>query len=621
MHIPDTIEAIIVEFDKKVEPFDTHAVQAALSSARTKLEDKTAISDAWADLVAFCLQAEQEDRLPWNTYFGPMGSGTRNGEVVYFPDITELTAEIIDHWEQRADSLTHPVLTGRYADLVWDLSRKAADRRANIRFPRLAIDSYVASVADGRNSEPHDDMEALKRALLLAISINDVEKTTLVKGMMLAKFDKEVETDGWWRHYYSALTENRKSGLTADEKNHMVIGLERLLTRFTSEDTFDPHSSENVADYLLPYYSTAEDFDSVKRIGLAVSQAFEKMANAGSRMQAMAWLQTAAEFARRAGETERFKDLRVAREGAIRDSASEMKSFSVSQNITQDDVDDSNDTLGDDYWQQNLFNIAAQFITPKQELREQAAEAAKVSPLMSTITMEVVAEDHVAARVGGAEDEEGSLYRHADFARQWNRIFLCKALEAAVERHRLSAEEIAAFTARSNLFTDFPLAVAGIRAWMDGDYVKCLFVLVPQIEDAFRSLARNLGESVTKEKRGQRGWEVSVNLGDLLSMEKVKADVGEDIHFWIKAIFADARGMNLRNLVAHGLAGREVATYVNCELVIHSMLLLGAYKDVAKACLRRTEKREKLSQETASAPASDEDNLEIEGAVEDVRDN
>lgn len=198
MQIPDSIEAVIVEFDQKAEPFDVHAVQAALSNARTKLEDKTAASDAWADIVAFCVQAEQEDRPPWNTYFGPMGSGTRGEVIVYFPDFRDLTAEIVDHWEQRADNLTHPVLKGRYADLVWDLSRDAANRKANIRFARLAIDSYIASVADSRNPETHDDVEALKRALQLAISIKDGDKTALVKGMMLARFDAEVQTDGWW---------------------------------------------------------------------------------------------------------------------------------------------------------------------------------------------------------------------------------------------------------------------------------------------------------------------------------------------------------------------------------------------------------------------------------------
>lgn len=609
MQIPDTIEAVIAEFDGRAEPFDTHTLQSALSRARTALVDKTAISDAWADLVAFAVQAEQEDRPPWNTYFGPMGSGTdADGKATYFPDIRQLTPDIVDHWEQRADAVMHPVMKARYADLVWDLSRNAADRKPDVRFARIAIESYIGSVADGRNAGEHDDIEAMKRALQLATSIRDNEKTGIVKDMMIARFHIAVEKGRWWRSLYEALTTNRKSGLTLDQKRVLVAGLETVLARFIADETLDPHGAERVASHLLPFYSTGEDFDSVKRVGLAVSEAFEKIAARGSRMQAMAWLEPAAEFARRAGDSDRFKRLRVERETAIRDAASEMTTFSVSHKIEKSEVDEFVSMLIDDEnWQQSLFNIAARFIEPKAELRHQAKESAAKHPLQSIFSVSVITDDHVAARVGGEDDEDGPLYRFADFARQPYRLFLCKALDAAVETHKLSPEEIAAFVQGTGLFSDFPLVVAGIKAWMEGDYVKCMFVLVPQIEDAFRNLARKLGESVTKDKRGQKGWEVSTNLGDLLAMEKIKAEVGEDIHFWIRAIFADGRGMNLRNLVAHGLASREAATYYNCELVIHSMLMLGAYPDVATMCVRKVEALEKRRAETKGVEEPEEE--------------
>lgn len=616
MQIPEVIEAVIDEFDKKKEPLSTHSIQAALSGARTKLEDKTAISDAWADLVAFALAAEQEDRPPWNTYFGPMGSGTdRDGNEVYFPDIQQVTPEIVSHWEQRADALTHPVMKARYADLVWDLSKRAANRRPDVRFARIAIDSYIASVADGCYAEIFEDVVVLKRALQLATSLRDGERTGIVKDMMMAKFHVEAETNGRWEDLYDTLTANRKCRLSADEQDGMVARLETLLAAFIEQDTLNPHGAQSVASRLFHAYSTAGDSDSVKRAALAVSEAFEKIAAGGSRMQAMAWLQTALEFARRAGDEDRYNRLRVEREAAIRDSGSEMATFSHTQTIKKSEVEDFVNILIDDKsWQQSLFNIAAEFIIPKQELRHRATEGAEKHPLMSMIPMSLIADDHVAAQVGG-DDDDGALFRYADYSRQSSRIFLSKALDTAVERHKLSPEEVAAFVQRMELFSNFPLIIAGIKAWIEGDYVKCLFVLVPQIEDAFRNLARALGEPVTKDKRGQKGWEVSANLGDLLSMEKVKADVGEDIHFWIRAIFADARGMNLRNLVAHGLASREAATYYNCDLIIHSMLILGAYKEVATACIRKAEAQKKRRDKTKASSQSDQDGFDAEESV------
>lgn len=197
MQVPESIEVIIGGFDRQVEPLDAHTVQAALSSARTKLAEKIPTGDAWADLVAFALQAEQEDHLPWNTYFGPMGSCQyKDGSVTYSPDPREMTPDIVDHWEQRADGLANPVLKARYADLVWDLSRKAAERRPDIRFARIAIDSYLTSVTDGRNADEHDDVEALMRALQLATSIRDDDRTAIAKAMMIERFHVEVGQNG-----------------------------------------------------------------------------------------------------------------------------------------------------------------------------------------------------------------------------------------------------------------------------------------------------------------------------------------------------------------------------------------------------------------------------------------
>ncbi|MBB2749797.1 UNVERIFIED_ORG: lysyl-tRNA synthetase class 1 [Rhizobium aethiopicum] len=597
MHVPDTIEQVIVEFDRKMEPLDTHVVQAALFRARTKLEDKIGSGEGWSDLAAFGLQAEQEDREPWGTYFGPMGSWQMNdGSTQYNPDPRDVTPDILDHWATRADALAHPVLKARYADLVWDYAPQVAKRRRDVRFARIAIDAYLASVFDGKNPDDHDDVQALQRALELSTRLRDEERTAAAKEAMLARFHVEVDKDGWWLHLFQTLTGNKKCGLGPDERDGMVAKLEKRLAVYVAEETLDPHGAERVANYILPIYSTSQDFEAVRRVGLAVAGAFERIASAGSRIQAMAWLQTAAEFARRAGDADRYRQLRVDRETAIRESASEMKSFHFSHEIAKAEVDEVIDILIDDgNWQQTLFNIAAQFIPAKQALRLQADESKKASPLMSMFSTSVVADDHVAAQIGGDDDADAALFQQADYSRQTNRLFLTKSLDAAIERHSLSPEEIAAFIQRSSMFSEFPLLVAGVKAWMEGDYVKCMFVLVPQVEDAFRNIARRLGEAVTKEKRGQRGWEVSMNLGDLLAMESVKTEVGEDIHFWIKAMLSDARGMNLRNLVAHGLAGREVATYYTCDAIIHCMLVLGAYKDVAVSCARRSASRKQRS--------------------------
>jgi len=288
----------------------------------------------------------------------------------------------------------------------------------------MAIDSYLASVARELNVDDHDDVEALKRALELSTRLRDGDRTAAAKDAMLARFHIEVDKDGWWLHLFEALIGNRRCGLSADERDAIVAKLEALLEIYTAEATFDPPGAERVANYIIPIYSAAKEFDAVKRVALAVSEAYEKLAKSGSSMQAIGWLQTAADFARRADERERYKKLKVDREAAIRASATEMKSFSFSQEIKTSEIDEVLDlVINKASWQQTLFNIASRFIVTKQELRYRSEEGARKYPLSSLFTTSVIAGDHVAAQVGGDDDKEGPLYRYTDFSRQGERPF------------------------------------------------------------------------------------------------------------------------------------------------------------------------------------------------------
>ncbi len=602
MQLPKTIEEIIIELDKAMEPIDIGAVQSTLMQARSQLKDKVTFGEAWGELVAFTLQSEQEDHFKWRTHFGPMMRRIDEaGNEFYSPDVREIGSEIVKHWEQRADTLGHPVLKARYADLVWDLTRHVTEERPDIRFAHLAIDNYAESVKKSLNSEKYQDITALKRGLQLATSIRDNGRTEHLKKMIIERFYNEVKVDGWWRPLYEVLTTNRKCNLSNDEKKSLIGELEKLLSSFTADETLNPFHAEDTANYLLSYYTANKDHDGSQRVAMIASVAFEKISAKASPLQAMSWLHTAMEFAHRAGNDEYLTTLRIKREEAIRNSASEMRTFRIRQTITSEQIDQVVDQIIDSVnWQQSLFNIATNFITPKCSLWHQVQETNKLAPITAMMTSSILAEDFVAAQVGGENDKDGALFRHLSLSRQSDSLFLSHALRAAIEKHQLSAEEIAAFMQGTELFSDFTLIVSGVKAWLNDDFIKCLFVLVPQVENAFRNLARQLGEAVTKDKRGQKGWEIAVNLGDLLSQQTIQTEIGEDIHFLIKSIYADARGLNLRNTVAHGLIGSDDANIFICDLIIHSMLVLGAYKDVATACVKKSEFLKKQNTQAAA---------------------
>src|SRR5216683_4506747 len=147
--IPPSIQAVIDGFEGRVDVYTCMDVSSALKAARTELKNPTAEENqgAWADVLAFALAAGTEhNEKPWDTYFGPMGSGTReNGEIVYFPDVRQADAGILDHWKERARAVKSPILRGRYNDLVWDMAKLLAGERRQVEFARSAIHAYLVT--------------------------------------------------------------------------------------------------------------------------------------------------------------------------------------------------------------------------------------------------------------------------------------------------------------------------------------------------------------------------------------------------------------------------------------------------------------------------------------------
>ena len=76
LSVPAVLEEIVQRYDAKEEPFDEFAIGGELNSARKALIDPSEAESvgAWAEVLAFALSADQHEN-PWNSYFGPMGSG------------------------------------------------------------------------------------------------------------------------------------------------------------------------------------------------------------------------------------------------------------------------------------------------------------------------------------------------------------------------------------------------------------------------------------------------------------------------------------------------------------------------------------------------------------------
>jgi hypothetical protein len=161
-------------------------------------------------------------------------------------------------------------------------------------------------------------------------------------------------------------------------------------------------------------------------------------------------------------------------------------------------------------------------------------------------------------------------------------VWLNEAFLRCLDRHDVMPEHFVGWANRHGLFEDMALLLEGVRAWYQGDYAKATHILIPQIEVALRSIAHEAGIPVTKAHSKVPETSVAIGMGDILYQDKVTAVLGPNTTLHLQALFADPRGINLRNEMAHGLLGAAAFDGHTVRLLIHCLLILGLWKEFGR---------------------------------------
>jgi hypothetical protein len=168
-------------------------------------------------------------------------------------------------------------------------------------------------------------------------------------------------------------------------------------------------------------------------------------------------------------------------------------------------------------------------------------------------------------------------------------------MERLIQDGRLTRDTLVAYCAASPLFRKDRAAVLanGIDSYLRDDHIAALHVLAPYVEDALRELVRIQGGSDYQPGRFDGLQEIG--LGTVLEHPLVTGVLGEDTCFYLRVLLSDARGLNLRNRVAHGLIDDRSCSAALTDRLIHVLLLIaqirtseeegkGNKPDLATAC-------------------------------------
>jgi lysyl-tRNA synthetase class 1 len=225
LSLPVRLLAILREYDARTDDFNEASLSFVLERQQQDCDtvselERTAIFAEIAALQLYLFPGQQKSR--WGTRYSFALEGTRQDGT----PCGNVDHAIIQYWIERAGTAKHPVLKGRYADVVWDLS-KLVGAKPSIQMLQQAVDSYVE--CGQRFPSGEDTEDRLERALELALSVVDKQRVGVVVDTLLGLPGSTDRAEPYGIWLFDVLYERKGVDLTADQQKQLIDRLEKEL--------------------------------------------------------------------------------------------------------------------------------------------------------------------------------------------------------------------------------------------------------------------------------------------------------------------------------------------------------------------------------------------------------
>jgi hypothetical protein len=226
-----------------------------------------------------------------------------------------------------------------------------------------------------------------------------------------------------------------------------------------------------------------------------------------------------------------------------------------------------------------LLKFVSHYIPNKEDNKKQLLEIAKKAPIQFLFSTNILDEKgRVLAKVGGIENDlEGQLLIHISNSLQMSSFFIRHLLIKMEEKGLLSKASVIEFLKKSSVFDvkRFEFIEKGLEAYFTKDYITAIHLLIPQIENAIRTIIEKTGGLTLKPAKTRNGGFHLKTFDELLRDEELNKSLGENFANYFRILFTEQRGWNLRNDVCHGIANPGHFNYASADRVFHALLCLG----------------------------------------------
>lgn len=532
----------------------------------------------------------------WEMYWQPLSGWTDNlGNVHHSPDIVHVEDDTIREWGRRGHNSQHPVLRARYADLAWEIAKyriRIAGKTPQMSRPmppnaddaRRAIDAYLDAVARDLAVDEFRAWHYLGRAVELTASIRDTERLKRVKAALFdyhaARQVTKPANDIFWLFDEIVWDQKDALALTEQEEAAAVAALERTLALRADAgkpQLFDPYQAQDAADRLARWRKRLGEKTEAQRAASTAGLAFEKAAAGASGLTAISLLERQAARYRDMGDMTSVARVEQAIRHHAAEAQKEIKRIAIPYEIPRDKLAEWTDRISGSTLEEGLERLVSATLMRKGQAESDVLDLAKTAVLHARVTLVVMRQDGFkTAEIGSVDDDlDGRTVHHAATLLGNTAPLLEVAFQRLREKYGMDLESMMSVLAKSPLFPASRLRFAreGVSAWFAEDWIKAAHILLPHIEAALRDLLAALGGAVMKRSPKYGGFQ-AIGLGEILTHPIFSRQLPEDMHFHLRVLLQDPRGINLRGEFAHGLAAYELFDRGIANWVIHAVVMI-----------------------------------------------
>lgn len=581
-----TIEDTLTKYNQSdLKNFGYENILMELNSVDESEKSK---SEFTFEQLAFRLQPQHGDN-PWGRYhYGPQFTfSDASGLPVYSPALDEITNEVVVYWKGRLADCVNPLLTFRYATLVWDFQPSICHQSNDGALYRTIVDAALEVCNGDYLTHPVLTVNTLE--YLFAFVNKKSEDLTKVKDAY-KDFEQRHSDDNtvrYWSSRFQLLLTN-KNCFTEEEKNELIDEHESRLVRLATPDAdgkINPWTIQSQACLLADYYVSKSQKEEVKRVLGVIEKSFHHEEANLMKLQYAGNLENIQHLYRHYNLDSEATRMMVDVQNAYAKAMDEMQPQKFEFEIPKEVFEQAELMFGkkakDDSERWN--NFAIYFIPNKSKEEGRLKDLAKKYPFQFMMGNHLLdTKGRPMSEIGDLEsDFEGNLAFYIVENMKLNYHFLEMAIHNMLDCDALSVEKL-----MDNMITPCPIFEENryeiireaLQFFLDGKYVLFTHLIVPQLENAICTLVEKSGMSVLRPQKSGRGFQLRT-LDDLLRMQPVKDALTDDGAYYLRLVLTNQIGLNIRNLMCHGIADPQYFGYGCAGRLLHVLFILGMVRE------------------------------------------